>query len=57
MTWEKEGFACLERGRFPGGGYAYMDTVETLGVIIELLETAEEPSPFYPPSLWKAWEK
>lgn len=56
QTWEKEGFSCLESGRFPeGGGFAYMDTVKTLGVIIELLEVAEGPSPFYPPSLWRTW--
>lgn len=37
-TFEKAGFPCLQSGRFPGGGYAFMDTVKTLGVIIELLE-------------------
>jgi hypothetical protein len=35
---EKEGFPCLQSGRFPGGGYAYMDTVKSLGVMIELLQ-------------------
>jgi len=38
QTLEKEGFPCLQSGRFPGGGYAYIDTVKTLGFIIELLE-------------------
>jgi len=58
QTWEEQGFPCLERGRFPGrGGYAYMDTTKALGVMIELLEAAEGPSPQYPPSLWKAWER
>ena len=40
QTLEKEGFPCLQSGRSPGGGYAYMDTVKTLGIIIELLEMA-----------------
>ena len=40
-TWEKEGFPCLQSGRSPGGGYAYMDTIKALGVIIELLEMPE----------------
>ena len=40
-TLEKEGFPCLQSGRLLGGGYAYMDTVKTLGVIIELLEIPE----------------
>ena len=38
---EKEGSPCLQSGRLPGGGYAYMDTVKALGVIIELLELPE----------------
>ena len=38
---EKEGFPCLQSGRFPGGGFAYMDTVKTLGFLIELLELPE----------------
>jgi len=38
---EKEGFPCLQSGRFAGGGYACMDTVKTLGVIIEVLERPE----------------
>ena len=52
---EKEGFPCLQSGRFPGGGLAYMDTGKALGVIIELLQMPEGPSPYYPPSLWKTW--
>lgn len=40
-TLEKEGFPCLQSGRYPNGGYAYMDTVKALGVIIELLEVPE----------------
>ena len=56
-TWEREDFVCLESGHFPGGGFAYMDTVKTLGVIFELLQVPEGPSPHYPPSLWKAWER
>ena len=56
-TWEQEGFHCLQSGRFPGGGYAYMDTRKSLGVIVELLGVPEGPSPNYPSSLWKVWEK
>ena len=26
-------------------------------VIIEVVELPEGPTPFYPPSLWKAWQK
>ena len=45
-TFEKEDFPCLQSGRYPGGGYAFMDTVKTLGVIIELLEVPETvPAP------------
>jgi len=45
-TFKKEGFPCLQSGRYPGGGYAFMDTVKTLGVIIELLEVPEAvPAP------------
>jgi len=55
-AWESEGFACPESGHFPdGGGFAYMDTVKALGVMIELLQVPEGPSPFYPPSLWRTW--
>lgn len=35
---EKEGFACLQSGRYQGGGYAYVDMVEPLGYIIELVQ-------------------
>lgn len=44
---EREGFACLQSGRFSGGAFAYMDTVKELGTIIELLEMPEgQPAPF-----------
>ena len=33
QTLENAGFPCLQSGRFPGGGYAYMDTSKTLGTI------------------------
>jgi len=46
-TFEKAGFPCLQSGRYPGGGYAFMDTVKALGVIIELLEVPEgTPAPW-----------
>jgi len=38
---EKAGFPCLQGARFPGGGYAYMDTTKALGTILELLELPE----------------
>jgi methylmalonyl-CoA/ethylmalonyl-CoA epimerase len=41
QTLEKEGFSCLQSGRTTGGGYAYIDTVNALGTIIELLEMPE----------------
>jgi len=44
---EKEGFHCLQSGRFPGGGFAYIDTVKTLGFLIEVLELPEGvPAPY-----------
>ena len=46
QTLEKEGFPCLQSGCFPGGGYAYIDTLKTLGTIIELLAIPEgAPAP------------
>ena len=38
---EREGFPCVQGGHFPGGGYAYMDMVTTLGYIVELLQRSE----------------
>ncbi len=32
------GFACIQSGYAAGGGYAYIDMVKALGVIVELLE-------------------
>ena len=46
QTLEKEGFPCLQSGCFPGGGYAYIDTLKSLGTIIELLAIPEgAPAP------------
>ena len=46
QTLEKEGFPCLQSGCFPGGGYAYIDTLKTMGTIIELLAIPEgAPAP------------
>ena len=42
QTLENAGFPCLQSGRFPGGGYAYMDTSKTLGTIIELIQRPEK---------------
>ncbi len=36
---EDRGLPLNQQGRFPGGGYAYFDGREKLGVDIELLET------------------
>lgn len=58
QTFEQEGFPCIQSGRVAaGGGYAYMDTVKSLGVITELLESPDGPPPGYPESTWKAWQK
>lgn len=38
---EKDGFPCLQSGRFKGGAYAYMDMVASLGTIIELVYRSE----------------
>jgi len=35
---ESKGLPLLQRGRFPGGCYAYLDTAEGLGTFLELLE-------------------
>jgi len=40
-TLAEEGFPCLQSGYAAGGGYAYIDTVKALGVIVELLELPE----------------
>ena len=37
---EKVGFSCMQTGRVTDGAYAYMDTVKSLGVILELFEFA-----------------
>lgn len=53
--FEKQGAPCIQGGRLPdGGGYAYMDTTASLGVITELIEIGEGPPPAYPASLWNA---
>ena len=39
--FENDGFSCVQSGRFPGGGYAYMDTTEKLGTVIELIQRSE----------------
>lgn len=57
-TFEQQGFPCIQSGRNSrGGGYAYMDTVKSLGVVTEFLEGREGPPPAYPDSLWKAWQE
>jgi len=35
---EGKGLSLLQRGEFPGGCYAYLDTAVELGAILELLE-------------------
>jgi methylmalonyl-CoA/ethylmalonyl-CoA epimerase len=53
----RQGFAVLQSGRGYGrrgdGGYAYLDTEGTLGLILELIEVPQEripPERTYPPS-------
>jgi len=42
---EKQGIGVLQSGKRPGGGYAYMDTEETLGSIWELIQRPTEMPP------------
>lgn len=35
---ERNGFPLLQKGEYPGGRYAYMDTNSTLKTLVELLE-------------------
>lgn len=35
---DSQGMACIQRGSFPGGCYAYIDARERLGIILEYLE-------------------
>jgi hypothetical protein len=39
--FENDGFSCVQSGRFPGGGYAYMNATEKLGTIIELIQRSD----------------
>lgn len=36
------GYPSIQAGKFPGGSYAYLDTTDTLHVILELLEKEQE---------------
>jgi len=38
---EKDGFPCIQGGRYPGGAYAYIDMVVPLGYFIELVQQSE----------------
>ena len=37
-VFEGKGLSLLQRGQFPGGCYAYLDTAAELGTTVELLE-------------------
>jgi len=50
QTMEKEGFPCLQSGHFDGGGYGYLDTVNTLKAIFEPIQMPEVMPP--PEARW-----
>ena len=52
---EKQGISVLQSGKRPGGGYAYMDTEETLGAIFELIR--RPTSTPTPEAIWPDTEK
>ena len=47
---EGSGIRVLQSGRFAGGGYAYMDTEKSLGIILELIQMPAEMPP--PQATW-----
>jgi 4-hydroxyphenylpyruvate dioxygenase-like putative hemolysin len=51
---KEQGIEVIQSGRFPDGGYAYMDTEERLGAIFELIQLSSwgenmTPQEKYPP--------
>ena len=52
---EKQGISVLQSGNRPGGGYAYMDTEKTLGVIFELIR--RPTSMLTPVAIWPETEE
>lgn len=53
-TTENQGISVIQSGRFPGGGYAYLDTERTLGTILELVQMPPEMPP--PEAIWPETE-
>lgn len=43
-SFEANGFRVLQSGRFQGGGFAYFDTQEDFGTILELIERSNPPN-------------
>jgi hypothetical protein len=57
-AFEQRGAACIQSGCSQrGGGYAYMDTVGSLGFVTEILKGRDGPPPGYPDSLWTSWQR
>ena len=57
-AFEQRGAPCIQSGRSRlGAGYAYMDTVGSLGFVTEILKGRDGPPPGYPGSLWEAWQR
>lgn len=48
--FEANGFRILQSGRFQEGGFAYLDTQENFGTILELIERSKPPNP--PIRIW-----
>ncbi len=38
---KEQGIGVIQSGRYPGGGYAYMDTEDQLGTIFELIQISD----------------
>lgn len=45
---KEQGIGVIQSGRFPGGGYAYMDTEEQLGAIFEFIQLPPRDQPMAP---------
>ncbi len=42
--FKTNGFTTVQTGRFQGGGFAYFDTQEKFGTILELIERSKPPN-------------
>jgi len=52
---EKQGIKVTQSGKRPGGGYAYLDTDETMGAIVELIQRPTGTRT--PEAIWPETEK